>query len=127
MQHDVLNKTGPTSSIRHELYDFIVEEIEKLETIHPHRIEAVIMALNSTERTSSMVENLNSRLRPYLFSRREIGNGYLGLLRFFLNHKPFERSDNANRKGKSPAELLAGKPHPHWLEMLGYTRFSRAA
>ena len=25
----------------------------------------------------------------------------------------------------SPAELLTGKPHPHWVEMLGYTRFSR--
>jgi hypothetical protein len=27
--------------------------------------------------------------------------------------------------GKSPAELLTGEPHPHWLEMLGYVRFSR--
>ena len=27
--------------------------------------------------------------------------------------------------GKSPAELLNGSPHPHWLEMLAYVRFSR--
>lgn len=33
----------------------------------------VIKALNSTERTSSMIENLNSRLRPFFFLRREIG------------------------------------------------------
>jgi hypothetical protein len=29
--------------------------------------------------------------------------------------------------GKSPAELLSGQEHPHWLEMLGYQRFRRAA
>jgi len=27
--------------------------------------------------------------------------------------------------GKSPAELLTGQSHPHWLELLGYTRFSQ--
>lgn len=85
------------------------------------------MALCSTERTSSMVENLNSRLRPYFFLRQQIGKGYLELLQFFLNHKPFQRSYHAHRKDKSPAEILSGKPHPHWLEMLGYTRFKRAA
>ena len=28
-------------------------------------------------------------------------------------------------RGKSPAELLVGSAHPHWLEMLGYQRFQR--
>jgi hypothetical protein len=27
--------------------------------------------------------------------------------------------------GKSPAELLTGEPHPHWLKALGYTLLSR--
>ena len=27
--------------------------------------------------------------------------------------------------GKTPAELLTGQPHPHWLEMLGYKLFTR--
>jgi len=35
------------------------------------------------------------------------------------------RSERPKRIGKSPAELLTGQAHPHWLEMLGYTRFSR--
>ena len=82
--------------------------------------------MNSTERTSSMIENLNSRLRPYLFLRREIGSDYLELLRFYLNHTPFMRSET-HRANKSPAELLTGESHPHWLEMLGYQRFKRAA
>jgi transposase len=87
--------------------------------------QAVLEAMAQTPRASSMVENLNSRLRNYFFLRRQIGHGYLHLLRFFLNHRCFLRSDRPERVGKSPAELLAGHAHPHWLEMLGYTRFHR--
>lgn len=78
-----------------------------------------------TVRASSMVENLNSRLRSYFFLRRHLGNDYLALLQFFLNHRRYLRSEHPERVGKSPAELLNGQSHPHWLELLGYTRFSR--
>ena len=78
-----------------------------------------------TVRASSVVENLNSRLRDYFFLRQNLGNEYLTLLQFFLNHRRFGRSKHAERVGKSPTELLTGQPHAHWLEMLGYTRFSR--
>ena len=76
-------------------------------------------------RASSLVENLNSRLRNYFSLRRHLGNGYLTLLQFFLNHRRFPRSTRAERRDKSPAEILTGRSHPHWLELLGYTRFSR--
>jgi hypothetical protein len=49
------------------------------------------------------------------------GTGYLELLQFFLNHRRFLRSERTERVDKSPAELLTGQPHPHWLEMLGYS------
>jgi hypothetical protein len=78
-----------------------------------------------TVRASSLVENLNSRLRSYFFLRRHLGNDYLSLLQFFLNHRRYLRSEHPDRVGKSPAELLNGQSHPHWLELLGYTRFSR--
>lgn len=77
-------------------------------------------------RASSVVENLNSRLRTYFTLRRELGPDYLALLQFFLNHRRFMRSDRPERVNKSPTELLTGKPHAHWLELLGYQRFSRA-
>jgi hypothetical protein len=76
-------------------------------------------------RASSVIENLNSRLRTYFFLRRHLGSDYLVLLQFFLNHRRFLRSEHAERVDKSPAELLTGQPHSHWLEMVGYTRFSR--
>ena len=60
-------------------------------------------------RASSLVENLNSRLRTYFFLRRQLGNDYLTLLQFFLNHRRYLRSDDPSRVGKSPAELLTGR------------------
>jgi transposase-like protein len=77
-------------------------------------------------RASSLVENLNSRLRNYFFLRRDVGPSYLELLRFFLNHRPYLRSAKSQRRGKTPAQLLTGQDHPHWLEMLGFQRFRRA-
>jgi hypothetical protein len=86
---------------------------------------AVAELVSQTTRASSVIENFNSRLRGYFFLRRHLGPDYLALLQFFLNHRRFLRSERLERVGKSPAELLTGKAHPHWLEMLGYVRFSR--
>jgi hypothetical protein len=88
--------------------------------------EAVAALGTKTIRASSLAENLNSRLRNYFFLRRHLGADYLSLLKFFLNHRRLERSDRPERVGRSPAELLTGQSHPHWLHLLGYTRFSRS-
>jgi hypothetical protein len=88
--------------------------------------QAITQALQHTHRASSAVENLNGRLRNYFSLRRHVGNEYLELLRFFLNHRTFLRSDVPERVGKSPKELLTGLKHPHWLELLGFQRFVRA-
>lgn len=87
--------------------------------------EAVAALGRGTVRASSLVENVNSRLRGYFFLRRQLGGDYLDLLQFFLNHRRLERSECPERVGRSPAELLTGESHPHWLHVLGYTRFAR--
>jgi len=116
--------SGDTYAVRSlPLQDYFQADFDDVE-------DAVLEALDSTERTertSSMVENLHSRLSPYFFLRREIGFGYLDLLRFYLNHTPFQRSAREERKGRTPADILSGQTHPHWLEMLGYQRFKKAA
>jgi len=81
--------------------------------------DAVSRAMAHTPRSSSLVENLNSRLRTYFTLRRHLGGSYLDLLRFFLNHRRFMRSRCAERHGKSPRELMTGQGHPHWLALLG--------
>jgi hypothetical protein len=72
-----------------------------------------------TPGSSSLVENINSRLRNYFTLRRHLGGSYLVLLRFFMNHRRFMRSRRAERNGKSPRELMTGQGHPHWLTLLG--------
>jgi chromosome segregation ATPase len=89
--------------------------------------EAVAELADRVVRASSLVENLNSRLRSYFFLRRQVGPDYLELLRFYLNHRRFQRSEHEERVGKSPAQLLSGQEHAHWLELLGYQRFGRSA
>jgi hypothetical protein len=89
-------------------------------------MKAVTEAMKQTPRTSSLVENLNSRLRNYFFLRRQLGPQYLDLLRFFLNHRTFMRSECPERVGKSPTQLMTEQPHAHWLELLGFERFQRA-
>lgn len=90
-------------------------------------VTAVDEILDSIVRASSLVENLNSRLRNYFTLRRTLGNDYLEILRFFLNHRRFMRSKYQERVGQSPTELLTGEKHQHWLEMLGFEIFKRAA
>jgi hypothetical protein len=51
--------------------------------------------------------------------RRHLGNSYLDLLQFYLNHHRFMRSRCAERQGKSPCEVMTGQGHPHWLTLLG--------
>jgi len=197
MANDILSVAGPNLQERQELYDFVIEQLRRIETQCPHRIRpvrkmlenhrdhllgfvgvlddrlidiaerfnvelylvhvicelqgwdkrqpaywqrraklqhalgkryhwietAVIEAMSDVPRASSLVENLNSRLRNYFFLRRHIGNDYLDLLRFFFNHHRYARSDRPERVGKSPAELLSGKAYSHWLELLGFERF----
>jgi len=82
-------------------------------------VDAVSRAMADTPRSSSLVENLNSRLRTYFTLRRHLGGTYLDLLRFFLNHRRFLRSRHVERRGKSPRELMTGQGHPHWLTLLG--------
>ena len=87
--------------------------------------KAIQSLIESTVRASSIVENLNSRLRNYFFLRKTLGNEYLELLQFFLNHRRFMRSARKERVGKSTKELLTGEAHAHWLELLGYNLFKR--
>lgn len=80
--------------------------------------QAVIQVTRETVRASSVVENLNSRLRHYFFLRRHLSNDYLELLRYYLNHHRFPRSERPERVGRSPHELLTGEPDRHWLDAL---------
>jgi hypothetical protein len=119
----LLNRKQPTSNAYWECWNQLQVQLSgKFHLL----MEAVTTALKETPRASSLVENLNSRLRNYFFLRKTLGKSYLSLLQFFLNHRCFMRSEIPERVGKSPKQLMTGEVHPHWLELLGFQRFLRA-
>ena len=116
--------------IQADNYHFHAQKIaDKLGELDYDKIEdQVIEAMVKTPRCSSIVENFNSRIRPcFRTPRKMITPKKLALCQFILNHRPFQRSANDDLVGKTPAEALTQRSHPHWLEMLGYQRFQQAA
>jgi len=86
------------------------EAFEPLKTLVFDRLDAVI-------RASSLVEMVNSLVRPYLHScKGQITQESLNLIMFYHNH---HRYQSGRRKGKAPLELLTGQPLPgEWWELL---------
>jgi hypothetical protein len=116
----VLQRLATTSSAYWQAWNRLRAELgDKFHEL----FDAVSRIMAQTPRSSSLVENLNSRLRNYFTLRRHLGHSYLDLLRFFLNHRRFMRSRRAKRNGKSPRELMTGQGHPHWLTLLGLRPF----
>jgi hypothetical protein len=77
----------------------------------------VIEALEAEVRSSSLVENVNSALRPLLETcRGQVGQELLDLFAYVHNRRRFERG---KRAGCAPLELLTGKAlEKTWLESL---------
>jgi hypothetical protein len=63
-------------------------------------------------RASSIVECINSLIRPYLFLKRELKGKFLDLLQFYLNTRKYSDSRVKERKGKSPLNYcFANRKH----------------
>ena len=73
--------------------------------------------LDSIVRASSLVEMVNSLIRPYLNScKGQITQEALNLIMFYHNH---HRYKSGKREGKAPIELLTGEPlEAPWWELL---------
>ncbi len=79
--------------------------------------EKVDKELKVIIRSSSMVENINSRLRRFFDSARgQVNQNRLNLIRFYLNRKLFTRGP---RMGMTPKQMFSGEKKPdHWLTEL---------
>lgn len=81
--------------------------------------EIVSAVIAVTPRASSLVENLNSRIRPTLSKRRNVSADFLELKRLYLNLRPYKRSRKDERLGKSPYELVTGDSGVNFFALLG--------
>jgi hypothetical protein len=81
------------------------------------RQAAVVAALSAEVRSSSLIENVNSALRPLLeTSRGQVRQETLDLFAYVHNHRRFVRGQRA---GRSPWEILTGQVQEEsWLEGL---------
>lgn len=87
-------------------------------------VRAVWRALDNAHRGSSLVECINSLLRPHLLVHRGADQGLLDLLACYLNHRVFSRG---KRQGKSPLQW-AGLPEAgDWLVAIGFAPKNHAA
>ena len=76
--------------------------------------------LSATKKASSMVENLNGRIRVFIEVKRAIPPSFFVLLKVFYNTRPCKRSRCLDRRGRSPLEILANSTQPDFLSALGY-------
>jgi len=79
--------------------------------------QKVYAELNQIIQASSMVECINSLLRPYLNnSRNQVTQGFLNTFMFYHNHR---RYHDGKRKNKTPMEILTGKEQKEdWVDLL---------
>ena len=77
--------------------------------------------LSSVKKVSSLVENLNGRIRVFIEVKRVIPTHFFILLKVYFNTQRYKRSRCKERVGKSPLELLTGTSQQGFLEATTYT------
>lgn len=70
--------------------------------------DAIKKLISGTKRASSLIENLNSRLRVFMNAKREVSEPYFPLIQLYINTKVYNRSTRSFRRGKSPMEMVTG-------------------
>lgn len=79
--------------------------------------QQVFQELDQVIQASSIVECINSLLRPYLnSSKNQVTQAFLNLFMFYHNHRRYRAG---KRKGKTPMEMLTGTVQEEdWLVLL---------
>ncbi len=98
-----------------EAYQYIGTVLDKCET--DELIEVAERALDKRHRASSAVEGFNAILRPYMYVRKGVSQGFLELFRAWHN---LRTRRSGKHKGTSAYETLTGNQVDDWLTLLGF-------
>ena len=74
--------------------------------------------VKSARRASSMIENLNGRIRCFMDLKRDVPKQFLLLIKVFFNTKKALRPHNKDWEGTSALERLTGEKYPEFLDLL---------
>ncbi len=96
-----------------ELAELFIEDTDHFKKIK----ECIYEELDQIIQASSMVECINSVLRPYLNgSKNQMTQEFLNIFMFYHNHRRYHAG---KRKGKTPMEILTGKEQKEdWIILL---------
>jgi hypothetical protein len=97
---------------------FYLDFAQEIDPVRFEEIKSnVFERFDANVRSSSLIENVNSSLRPFLEScRGQVTQETLNLVAYVHNHRRFVRGQRRNR---APVEILTGKPlDKSWIETL---------
>jgi hypothetical protein len=77
----------------------------------------VEQAMDRRHRASSAIEGFNAILRPYMYVRKGVSQGFLELFKAWHN---LRTRRCGKRAGTSAYEVLTGNPVDDWLTMIGF-------
>ena len=102
---------------RNELNFYIEYAKDSLGDGYREMKNRIFNQLDNIIQASSMVENINSILRPYLNnSKNQITQKFLNLFMFYHNHRRYKAG---KRKGKTPMEIFTDREQKKdWIELL---------
>ena len=100
-------------------YEFMDQRLfTRFGKLLPDASEALDRMIASSHRASSMIENLNGRIRSFVDLKREIPEQFLILIKVFFNTKKPFRSRHSGWKNTSALERLTGKQYPEFLDLV---------
>ena len=103
---------------RHRMFDAyqkIYGVLDKHKTVE--LIEAVEWLLDKRHRASSAIEGFNALLKPYMYVRKGVSQGFLELFRAWHN---LRTRRSGKHKGTSAYQTLTGNKVEDWLSILGF-------
>ena len=90
-----------------DAYKYMSRRIDRALGSRRADVQKLLDALvDSIVRCSSIVENVNSRLRPAFNDMRGMNDDMLELIHTYFNTKDYRRSEVPERVGKSPSGAL---------------------
>ena len=109
------NAYPPESTIYEQLE---LRLYKKLRNRLPEAREALSELIRTTYRASSLVENVNGRLRNFINLKRIVPDDFFSLIKPFLNSKKASRSRRKDWKGTSALDRLTGQSWPEFLDLI---------
>jgi hypothetical protein len=80
-------------------------------------MQIIEQLLRKRHSASSAIEGFNALLRPYLYVRKGVSQGFLELFKAWHNLRPRR---TGRYKSTSPYKALTGQPVDDWLTILGF-------